>query len=366
MEDVQHVVVFRCPERYAAWPANYGIWGWGNEVVSGFTLGFPSLEGGFHSRDRDRPFLTMQSRTYDGGLTWESELAPLLAPGGGSISAREHMNKIYEPASEGINPPIKHPGTIDIQGENFALLFGRTGLTAGSESWFYTTNDRCVTWQGPFLFPMFEQSGVSARTDYLIDVDETSNKLSLLLTATKPNGNEGRVFYAQTTADGSNFEFCSWLREHPSGFDIMPSSVKLPSGLILTAVRCRTEDETRDYIDLFKSEDNGFSWELIGTPVDQTGIGGNPPALLSLSDGRLCLIYGYRNFPFGIYAVMSSDNGVSWSDRISIRTGAGNHDIGYPRAVEVNDGRVLIYYYFNDNAEGERYIAASIWKPSAT
>ena len=63
---------------------------------------------------------------------------------------------------------------------------------------------------------------------------------------------------------------------------------------------------------------------------------------------------------------MSSDNGVSWSDRISIRTGAGNHDIGYPRAVEVNDGRVLIYYYFNDNAEGERYIAASIWKPSAT
>ena len=41
----------------------------------------------------------------------------------------------------------------------------------------------------------------------------------------------------------------------------------------------------------------------------------------------------------------------------------GCWDLGYPRAVEREDGVVVIAYYFNDARFEERYIAATLWKP---
>ena len=90
--DIQHVTVYRDPERYAGWPANYGIWAWDDEIVVGFTLGYPDPGGGFHRRDRKRPFVTMQARSLDGGETWQVGPCPCPTPGGrGLLSADEHV-----------------------------------------------------------------------------------------------------------------------------------------------------------------------------------------------------------------------------------------------------------------------------------
>ena len=59
---MQHITVYRDPNRYAGWPANYGIWSWGDEIVAGFTVGYPNPQGGFHARDRTWPFVAMQAR----------------------------------------------------------------------------------------------------------------------------------------------------------------------------------------------------------------------------------------------------------------------------------------------------------------
>ena len=67
----EHVEVYRQPGRFASWPANYGIWSWGNEFVVSFTLGYKDLSGGFHARDKSRPFVTKQARSLDGGKTWD-------------------------------------------------------------------------------------------------------------------------------------------------------------------------------------------------------------------------------------------------------------------------------------------------------
>ena len=85
--------------------------------------------------------------------------------------------------------------------------------------------------------------------------------------------------------------------------------------------------------------------------------------MIRLSDGRLCLTYGYRDPPSGICAGLSDDDGESWGDNIVLRDNGGNHDIGYPRTVQRSDGNVVTVYYFNDAPDGERYIAATIWKP---
>ena len=115
--------------------------------------------------------------------------------------------------------------------------------------------------------------------------------------------------------------------------------------------------------DLLCSDDDGITWNTLSRPVHSTGSAGNPPHMLHLSDGRLCLIYGYRGEGAGLRYSISSDEGISWDREIILRDDAGNHDVGYPRAIERPDGNVVAVYYHNDLADGERYIAATIWKP---
>ena len=359
---MKHVIVYKEPDRYAGWPANYGIWNWGDEIVTGFTLGFHSNNGGFHYRDRDRPFITMQSRTIDGGFTWENIEAPLAAPGKVAISADEHMNLSLGPVHERANPPKSLDRNINFSNPDFAILMGRTGLRKGCQSYFYISENRCNSWGGPYSFPMFGELGIAARTDIITD-NSNPQSAKLFLSATKPDGGEGRVFCAATKDGGSSFGFVSWLREEPEGFDIMPSSLQLSSGRIISAIRSRSSNGDRDWIDLMSSDDGGLTWVLLSRPVNSTGIGGNPPAMLQLNDGRICLIYGYRDEGSGMRYVISKDEGISWSEEIIIRDDAGNHDVGYPRAVERPDGNVVVVYYHNDTADSERYIAATIWKP---
>lgn len=106
-----------------------------------------------------------------------------------------------------------------------------------------------------------------------------------------------------------------------------------------------------------------MTWKFINKPVADTGMGGNPPALTKLHDGRLCLTYGYRAAPYGIRARLSADDGATWGEEIVLRDDGGNHDLGYPRIVQRPDGTIVTVYYFNDHPEGERYIAATLWQP---
>jgi hypothetical protein len=362
---MNHIVIYREPGRYAGWPANYGIWSWGNEIVVGFTVGYHDSSGGFHARDRTKPFVGMQARSLDGGETWDVRRTPCRTPDDKGLSADEHVNEglRLEQSLAGESAPSSCDG-VDFTHPDFALMCARTGLKAGARSFFYTSADRCQTWDGPFALPLFGQTGVAARTDYLVS---SRDECILFLTASKSNGNEGRVFCARTTDGGETFEFLSPIGPEPEGFSIMPASVRLSASRILVAVRCREarrEFQTAEnWIDLYASDDNGVTWTFANRPVNRTGSGGNPPTLTRLLDGRLCLTYGYRDAPYRICAKLSDDDGATWGDEIVLRDNGGGHDIGYPRTMQRPDGTMVTAYYFHDEPDSERYIAATLWKP---
>ena len=141
----------------------------------------------------------------------------------------------------------------------------------------------------------------------------------------------------------------------------MPASIRLTPTELLTAIRRREGEPS--WIDLYRSKDNGKNWTLQHEKLVDTGVG-NPPALLKLNDGRLALIYGYRAQPWSIRATLSTDNGATWSTPITLRDDGCSQDIGYPRATQLPNGKILILYYFCDPAHNpERYIAATLWTP---
>src|SRR5688572_8624932 len=78
----KHVVVARAAGRYGGWPANHGMWVWGNEILVGFSWGH-MRDGGAesgHPIDRQRPEEHMLARSLDGGETWKHEKPAGLTP----------------------------------------------------------------------------------------------------------------------------------------------------------------------------------------------------------------------------------------------------------------------------------------------
>ena len=213
---------------------------------------------------------------------------------------------------------------------------------------------------------MFNSTGIAARTDYLI---QSAHSALLFLTANKADGDEGKVICVRTTDGGQSFQLHSEIGGEPTGrgdFAIMPAGLQLASGRILCARRCREGATQLSWIDLYASDDGGRSWHFLTTPAKfaQPGHSGNPPSLAKLPDGQLALVYGNRDH-YAICARLSADDGLTWSDEIKLRAGGANGDMGYVRAVALDDGTVVAVYYINDrpDGDGERFIEATIWQP---
>jgi len=335
---LENVVVYQEAGRYGGWPANNGLWAWGDEIVVGFIQGYLKNTERGHAIDSQRPSVTRFARSKDGGLTWNLEVPS--------------FPDVPEQEGDG----VVCPGGLDFTAPNSAVAFRMISSGRGF-SRFYYSRDRARTWEGPYQLPKFERKGIAARTDYLVD---SAHELTAFITASKENGREGRVLCMRTTDGGGTWSLVSWIGGEPKGFSIMPSSVRLSPTRLLSTLRRKEGPE--HFIDAWTSDDNGKTWGFFNQPVQSTGgANGNPSSLIKLRDGRLVITYGYRSEPYGIRARMSSDQGRTWGKEIMLRADGGSWDLGYPRTIQRADGKIVTTYYFNDKKDGERYIAATIW-----
>ncbi len=339
-----HQIVYREPGRFGGWPANHGIWAWGDEVVVGFTAAWhQAQEAERHQMDRVKPREQAQARTLDGGRTWTIETPPGLIP-------VENASVTPEPLREALD--FTRPG--------FALMVRFHNKDDGAAFLFHSY-DKGRSWHGPHEFPKLGTPAILARTDYVV---HGPKEMTIFLTAAKSDRREGRPLCARTTDGGLTWRLVSFIGPEPAGFVIMPSTLALDANTFLTHVR--TKEASGAWIDAWLSRDRGATWQPHGRPVPDTGgTSGNPPHLIRLRDGRLCLTYGYRSPPMGIRARLSSDQGTTWGPEIVLRADAVTHDLGYPRSFQRADGQVVTVYYYNDGVHTERFIAATTWNPGA-
>ena len=337
----ENVTIFNEPGRYGGWPANHGLWQWGDELVAGFEVAWFKHPINDHAVDRSKPFENWQARSLDGGKTWTMENHLPFTPLG------------HEPAPKPLSEPL------DFTAPNFALMFRFGGLHEGP-SWFYTSLDRCKTWQGPFSFAVEGIDKVCTRTDLII----LGKKDCLMFgsAAKLIDGKEGRTFCARTTDGGLHWKLVSLIGPEPKeGYAIMPSTVKLASGALITTIR--QGGAKLNTIAAWRSDDLGQHWTSLGDVTPD--IGSNPPALVQLQDGRLCLSYGVRRKPFGVHARISADEGRTWGPEIILRDDGLTGDLGYPRSLVRPDGKIFTIYYFNGPRDEDRTIQGTFFTPPA-
>ena len=326
---IKHVIVYKEPGRFCGWPANNGIWSWSNEILVGFHLDYYKENTRGHSIDRSKPRERVLTRSFDGGLTW----------------------KLEKP--EGLNSkkqPVPCPGGVDFTHPDFALT------CRGDD--FHFSYDRGKTWRGPQNLPDFGQKNIMARTDYIVN---GQGDCLIFLTASKTNGKEGRPFCARTTDGFKTLNFISWIGPEPEGFSIMPSTVRCSRTKLVSAVR--RKEQGLGFIEVYASNDDGRTWQLLSTPAGTGRKNGNPPSTVRLPDGRIVVAYGYRSPPQGIRAIISSDEGKTWSNEIVLRRDGRTWDLGYPQTVQRPDGKLVTIYYFTTEENPQQHIAATIWDP---
>lgn len=357
LEGINHFVVAEESGQFFGWPANNGVWNWGNEILVGFTkVEYEETES--HNIKDDSPQISMLARSKDGGKTWN----------------------MFDPDNYVGDGDRKQQLThsINFLHDGFAMRVFGTGYhgTDDPEAGFFYSYDRGVTWQGPFPLDnvhnhkRFEGRVLTPRTDYLV---LNENECMIFISSrVKGSGMSDKISVIKTNNGGLSFELLSsWLvpcsDPHRA---VMPNSIKINENEFVTAVRRRVVDDRDNcWIDCYASTDGGKSWNF-RSKIGNTGEhNGNPPALVKLRDGRLCAVYGNRTTK-QIIGRYSSDNGKTWDDEFVIRNNFytaedsdNMQDLGYPRIIQNADGQLVAIYYWATKENHQQYIAASVWTP---
>lgn len=355
--DLTHHIAAIEQDKFHGWPANNGVWQWGDEILVGFTQGdFATDDGHNISGIQESKF----ARSRDGGDTWS-----MFDP----ENFLDDDNIKWLPAGKKV---LDTP--LDFTHDSFAMRIFATGYHGNDdpEGGFYYSYDRGATWEGPWFLgdihkhPVFADKVLTPRTDFIV---LGKRECLLFISANGPGEpRTTRIACIRTKDGGLTFEFVSWVTadtwEHRA---IMSNTVRLAEDTYLCTFRKIYNDKSilESTIDAHLSEDGGQTWRYQST-VKKIAENSNPPATVKLADGRLCCIYGDRDAQ-KMAGKYSNDNGRTWGEEFVIREAYestdGWADMGYPRLVQRTDGKLVCMYYWADPEHPQQYIAASIWTP---
>lgn len=345
--NAEHAVVHRDDGEFAAWPFNAGLWRTDDGVVAGyFAHDCAYGEHGQLTHARVSTYGEYRlAHSTDGGATWE--------PFGG-LGAFPELSEQVEYSPE-------HPGDLD----GYDLAEPDTIMASWSardywdpeaKPWVAVSADGGASWDGPSRVPRFHFERVQARPSYVVREDGTL--LLFLSAATADDDHLKAVVYASFDG-GTHWSYLSTVAAHDDFMAICPSPV-VHDGEVLAAVRCNPTSRGA-FTELYASGDGGRTWAFRSRVNDH----GAPGQLCSLADGRLLCVYGYRRPEHGVRCRVSDDAGETWGDEHLVRGGGANRDLGYPRVLELEDGRVLTVYYYNEPEPdvpvdgGVRHVAAT-------
>lgn len=252
------------------------------------------------------------------------------------------------------------PGRIS----QFNVLSNQTLILAIEEPGkIYRSTDRGANWT-PCAIPWAASGELESRRDLILG--ETSGVVELpdgkLLSGAYVSLGPGksRSYVLRSTDNGKTWSDGSFVANASE-----VSYVVLPGSKLLGVARVANNEigEGDASLAITESDDGGHSW----TTLRPVGLGKAqiPGFPLYLKDGRLLLIYGNRQFPFGAQAIASRDEGKTWQvDRpIFLSWFSWDNYCGHPRSFLLPDGSILTAYYtrmFKDNDSPNKDIVSQV------
>lgn len=206
--------------------------------------------------------------------------------------------------------------------------------------------DNGYTWEGPFALPVFSPNGMSDGTDGYIYYVGLSKRGEILYTEIVRSKDRGKTWEKFATTWLSKGYVPLFKRDYLDEPNLFISNERW-----IVTHRYEITDRSQSYIYQQISHDRGRTW----TWPRKTAMWGFPAMIIEVPDGRMLCTYGYRREPFGIRASISYDFGETWGvdQEIIIRKDGGgskivhNHDLGYPKSIILQDGRIFSVYYLN-------------------
>lgn len=363
--NVEHAVVYRRENEFASHPYVRGFWETSaGHLIANFAVstvdyaGDPMLLAHVNLIHNVGGARAITVRSEDRGRSWTITNEDRMRPGCDM--------KVPEPGVDGQAGRLTEIGPIDYSDRdvlvtNFDYLDMRadpnirefvakvSGEYGPPENQLFirVSKDAGRTWSRSVILPKF---GLHALWGYDSHMTRPDGRCLLFMTGIEREGGPLRPLVYRSIDDGTSFHFLSFItpRDDPSFSGCKqwyPRGIMLPNGRILCTIRMDRNSLSGDiWTELYKSDDGGKTWQYLSRPTEF----GAPAEPLLLSDGRVALVYTYRLPPYGIRAIISEDEGLTWGPEIIVRDDGGSWDLGYQRAWEAEPGKIGAIYYFND------------------
>ena len=325
----------------------------------------------------------MLTRSYDGGYTWPESERVVVLDQGKSLEEKRAMFNWSKKSKWALTLDDMPPVTDDTV-FHFGQVFCGEDIGGGKRSlstYMARSSDKGKTWDNRIVEP--ENPGftyiqawptIVAREGkilkpFVVSMDENldDNSPYAVYRCVVFSSEDGGITwqYVSEAARDPYHEICY---SYPALIDFGGDNLAMTSGAWKTPF-CISDAATRGWANtrwasICFSDDLGLNWTK--PRIIQTH--GVSPYPLLLRDGRLLIVYA-RRLPVsltGMYGIVSGDGGKTWSDEFILRHGdAGGPDIGYPEAVQLENGDIFMGYYYSDKdglpLGGARYIAGTIF-----
>ena len=369
----EHSIVYRNDTEFCGWPFYCGLWRVANgDLVAGFkriTNAYGGAAEVSHERLTYRRGDLYLIRSSDNGTSWPAETL-----------THVHRLDITSGEIEAQGPRSYEPeGPLDLESPDTLIMTGAVPafLKPNSQAWLRASTDGGRTWRRHILLPMGGLPALSGNGSSMVRSDGM-NLIGLAMTTDDGWVNRPLVYASR---DGIEWRFLSFItprsdagsavsdRSGPFLFGAIgqfyPRLIELGDGSILASVRFQRDARDVIWTDVYRSRDGGLTWSFLSRVTDW----GAPGDLVEMRDGRVVCVYGYRVRPFGVRARVSEDGGATWDGEIILRDDGGSWDLGYPRVIEHEPGRLLSVYYMNTADDpiqmngGVRHIAQTVFTP---
>jgi hypothetical protein len=203
------------------------------------------------------------------------------------------------------------------------------------------SNDRGDTWTGPAKLPIPLEDCASP-FGKIVQLSDGTALLSVYSRKIPPGASPASLTRVYRSKDsGATWGDPSVVAENYNETDLLV----LPDQKILAVLR----SDVGQHLAVSFSSDKGRTWS---PPRQVTHDMEHPANVILLKDGRLLLVYGERNRPFGVRAMLSRDLGQTWgTDVIILAEDAQRADCGYPSSAEIAPGKIVTLYYGVDEVK---------------